>query len=184
MGSRNRKTIRLRNYNYSSAGVYFITICTKGREQILSSVKECDDGFRNEVILTDYGKIAEKYIAQLSEFYKDISVDKYVIMPNHIHLLLRITDTDDNINSEKVGGINNGPSGTPVPTEYDIQNSTVSKFISTFKRFCNKEYGYNIWQYRSNDHIIRNEKDYQRIWRYINDNPSLWKDDCFYTSRF
>ncbi len=101
----------------------------------------------------------------MSEFYKHISVDKYVIMPNHIHLILSITD------------FSIGTSRTPSPT-----NSETSKFISTFKRFCNKEYGKNIWQRLSNDHIIRGEKDYQKIWEYIDTNVIRWDKDCFYNS--
>ena len=71
-----------------------------------------------------------------------------------------------------------GQSGTPVPTNV---NSVVSRFVSTFKRFCNKEYGQNIWQSRYFDHIIRGEQDYQETWQYIENNPIKWVDDEFYT---
>ncbi len=166
-----RKTIRLKDYDYSKSGKYFITICTKNREMLLGSVGTgVLDGPSAGIRLTDYGIIAEKYILQLNSFYSNIDVDRYVIMPNHIHLLLSI--------SEQENLVGNGPSRTPVPTQ--IQNSTVSKFISTFKRFCNKEYGKNIWQYRSNDHIVRNEEDYLRICEYIDNNPIKWLEDCFY----
>ena len=69
----------------------------------------------------------------------------------------------------------NGPPGRSVPT-----NNTVSNFVGTFKRFCNKEYGKNIWQSRSNDHIIRNQCDYKKIWEYIDQNPVRWTCDKFY----
>ena len=65
-----------------------------------------------------------------------------------------------------------------VPTR---QNTTLSRFVSTFKRFCNKLYGKNIWQYMSYDHIIRGEEDYKEIWQYIDKNPAKWKEDKFYT---
>ncbi len=55
------------------------------------------------------------------------------------------------------------------------------EFVSTFKRFCNKEYGENIWQRFSNDHVIRGENDYQKIWEYIDTNASRWEKDCLYT---
>ena len=116
------------------------------------------------VELSPYGKIADKYINQLNDFYTNISVDSYVIMPNHIHIMLRVLD--------------DGPSGTPVPT---IQNSVISRFVSTFKRFCNKEYGENIWQYRSNDHIVRNQKDYEEHLKYIHENPLRWYYDELYS---
>ena len=102
----------------------------------------------------------------MSDFYENIKIDKFIVMPNHIHMLIQILE-----NSQI------GPSGTPVPT-----NSLIAQFVSTFKRFCNKEYGKNIWQARSNDHIIRNEKDYQKIWEYIDTNAIKWKQDCFYNN--
>ena len=160
-----RKSTRLKNYDYNTPGAYFITICTKDRKQILSQI--CvGDGVLDvpENKLTFYGKVAKKHITAMSNFYENISVDKYVIMPNHIHLLIQIKSSSVN-----------GSSRTPNPT-----NNEVSRFVSTFKRFCNKEYGKNIWQRLSNDHIIRNQKDYERIWTYIDINPIKWEQDCFY----
>ena len=57
-------------------------------------------------------------------------------------------------------------------------NSKLSKFVGTFKRFCNRQCGGNIWQYRSYDHVIREDKDYQKIWLYIAQNPAKWEEDC------
>ena len=94
-----------------------------------------------------------------------IDVDKYVIMPNHIHILLILKPNE------------NGSSRTPIPT---VQNSTVSQFVSTFKRFCNKECGENIWQSHFYDHIIRNQDDYDEIVKYIRDNPKRWLYDELY----
>ena len=162
-----RKTTRLEIFDYNSVGAYFITICTQNKEHLLSEVKltsvgtDVPDGPQTSkgiyVELTEYGKIADKYINQLNDFYENISVDDYVIMPNHIHLLINVRD--------------NGPSRTSVPTR---QHSIISRFISTFKRFSNKEYGKNIWQMRSFDHIIRDNKDYEFHIRYIRENPLKW----------
>lgn len=162
-----RKRTRLPHYDYNSAGAYFVTLCTKDRKQILSRIvgTGVPDGPQNQ--LTEYGLIAEKYIREMSSFYENISVDMFVIMPNHIHLLVQI----------KQSLPSSGPSRTPVPT---VQNSLLSRFISTFKRFCNKEYGVNIWQYRSYEHVIRNREDYARIAQYIRENPQRWQSDCFY----
>ena len=101
----------------------------------------------------------------MSDFYDDIKLRKYVIMPNHIHLLIEISDCGKC-----------GSSRTPNPT-----NSLIAGFISTFKRFCNRECGENIWQRSFHDHIIRGEKDYLKIWEYIDTNVIKWEDDCFYT---
>ena len=157
-----RKNIRLANYDYSTPGAYFITICTEGRKCILSRIVGAGVLDVPNVELLPHGKIAAKYIAQLSEFYPDMNVESYVIMPNHIHILLRVLE---------------GPSGTPVPTK---QNSKVSRLVSTFKRFCNKEYGQNIWQARSYDHVIRHQADYDAHLQYIYENPFAWQKDELY----
>ncbi len=158
-----RKPTRLKNFDYNSTGAYFITICTENRRKILSrvGVDVLDDP--RSVELLPYGKTAEKYINQLSDFYDDIKVDRYVILPNHIHIMLFV--------------LGNGSSGTSTPTK---QHSAVSRFVSTFKRFCNKEYGENIWQRYFNDHIIRNREDYEEHIRYICENPIRWKYDDLY----
>ncbi len=168
-----RKRIRLPNADYSSIGTCFLTICTKDRQCLLSHIvgTGVPDGPRvgtgvpdgPKIQLTQYGKIASKYIDQLNHFYTNISVEHYVIMPNHIHMLISIKDS--------------GPSRTPVPTK---QNSVISRFVSTLKRFCNKEYGRNIWQYRSNDHIIRSREDYEKHVKYIYENPIRWRYDELY----
>ena len=162
-----RKSTRLDIFDYNSVGAYFITICTQNKEHLLSEIKltfvgtDVPDGPQTSkeifVELTEYGKIADKYINQLNDFYENISVDDYIIMPNHIHLLINICE--------------NGPSGTSVPTR---QHSIISQFISTFKRFCNKEFDKNIWQMRSFDHIIRDNKDYEFHIKYIHENPLKW----------
>ena len=160
----NRKRNRLGNYDYSDNGSYFITICTLDRKEILSrvvgtGVPDCpSDTPKTE--LTDCGIIAEKYIKQLNDFYTNISVDKYVVMPDHIHLLLTV---DNNIASTDL-----------TDNTSDNANSVIAKFIGTFKRYCNKEYGYNIWQPRYYDHVIRNQKDYNETCEYIDANPINW----------
>ena len=107
----------------------------------------------------------EKYINQINEFYDNISVEEYVIMPDHIHLLLWVKEDVGN-NCERTG--------TPVHTNVARANNGCSKIISTFKRFCNKEYGENIWQDRFFDHIIRNHDDYLKHVEYIHENPIKW----------
>ncbi len=154
---------RLENYDYSQNGAYFITICVKDRKPILSKIVGTGVPDCPKTLLLPYGKIAEKYINKLNIFYNNISIDKYVIMPDHIHFLISISD---------------GQSRTPVPTDSNIiidnGNSIIAKFVSTFKRFCNKEYDNNIWQPRYYDHVIRNQDDYNEIFQYIDNNTKKW----------
>lgn len=163
--NKRRESIRLQGFDYNSAGAYFLTICTKNRQSVLSTVVRgdvLDAPYR--IHLLPYGEIADKYIQQLNDFYSNIRVDGYVIMPNHIHLLLMVTE--------------DGASRTSPPTR---QHSAVSRFVSTFKRFCNKEYGHNVWQRYYNDHIIRNQEDYDKHLKYIQENPIRWQEDELYT---
>ena len=172
----NRKNPRLKGFDYNTTGAYFITICTKDRRCLLSRIvgnvtSQNTQGIPNitpYVELTEYGKIAKKHLENMNAFYDNISVESYVIMPNHIHILLFIKGS--------------GQSRTPVPTSDTGANSVFSRFVSTFKRFCNKEYGENIWQSRANDHIIRNQKDYEEHLHYIDENPVRWFFDDLYVS--
>ena len=160
-----RKDIRLKNYDYSECGAYFITICTDKRRKILSKIVGVDVPDDPRVELTAHGQIADKYINQLNNFYENISVEQYVIMPNHIHMILFVCE--------------DGASRTPPPT--DKPNAVVPAFVSTFKRFCNKEFGENIWQRYYYDHIIRDKHDYEEISKYIYENPLKWQFDELYT---
>ncbi|MBQ5648768.1 MAG: transposase [Clostridia bacterium] len=167
-----RKPTRLKNFDYSTNGAYFITICTQNRRKILSIVGGDVLDAPCTINLLPYGIIADKYINQLNDFYENIEIDSYVIMPNHIHILMRILNEDSNAS-------NDGASRTSPPTivSQSRQHSTVSSFVSTFKRFCNKEYGTNIWQRHFYDHIIRNLEDYRKHKNYILENPRHWHLD-------
>ena len=142
----NRKSTRIPDFDYSQHGTYFVTICTKNRQRILSTITKNEPP---ETVLLCHGEIADKTIRQMDAFYDSLSVEKYMIMPDHIHLLITI-------HAEQ----------TKAPT--------IAQFVGTFKRFCNKEYGENIWQERYYDHVIRNEQDYNEVWEYIDNNPRKW----------
>ncbi len=165
IGLPKRKSTRLKNFDYNAIGGYFITLCTEDRRQILSHIVGVDVlGDPKNTELLPYGIVADKYIKQMSEFYENIIVEQYVVMPNHIHILLFVCD--------------DGSPRTSTPTK---QTSAVSHFVSTFKRFCNKEYGRNIWQRGFYDHIIRGREDYEEITKYIYENPIRWYYDELYT---
>ena len=155
-----RKPNRITDYDYSQNGAYFVTLCTQDRKKMLSAISVgtplpgCPQEPRPELLW--HGKVADQFIRQMDAFYDYLSVDNYVIMPDHIHFLITIHD---------------GHPGRGVPTE---RTSLIAQFVGTFKRFCNKEYGENIWQSRYYDHVIRNQQDYNEIWQYIENNPRKW----------
>lgn len=159
-----RRSNRLKNYDYSSEGLYFITICTQGRACILSQIKnDVGDGFPVPH-LTFIGEYVKKYIELVNDKYPNVFIDKYIIMPNHIHLLIYIGNTDD------------------------IKAPTVGNVIGWLKYAITKQFNSDmntnqrIFQRSYHDHIIRNEKSYIVISDYIEKNPQVWEQDCFYIS--
>lgn len=158
-----RKPYRLTDFDYSTNGAYFITACTKDRECILSQVTVGTSIARPyEVKLTKTGKIVDKAIRDISKHYDGVFVDNYVIMPNHIHLLLRI----DNYDSGRA---------MLVPT--------VSRVMQQMKSYVSKQIGYRIWQEKFHDHIVRDEYDYLTRYQYIEENPYRWAEDEYYKEK-
>lgn len=153
-----RKINRLKGYDYSQNGAYFITFCVKNNKNVFWKRRGAHCAPENaDLPLSRNGIIADRAIRKISEKYPMISVDNFVVMPNHIHLLLMIH--------------NDGSA---------IRSPTVSTVINQLKGAITKEIGYSVWQRSFHDHIIRNSNDYEMIWEYIEGNPLRFKEDCFY----
>ena len=147
-----RKQIRLKYYNYANKGYYFITICTKNRECILSKI-ELNGKHQHISTLTSEGKIVIKYIHEIEKKYINVNVNEYIVMPNHIHMILQIQVNE---------------------------NITVSKIIQQFKGIITKHLGYSIWQKSFYEHIIRDNDEYIKIKQYIKNNVNNWENDIEY----
>lgn len=152
-----RKSNRLKHYDYSQNGAYFITVCVKDRQELLGKVVEGDDPSAPYVLLSEYGMVADKYIRGIR------GIDQYVIMPNHIHMIILI-DTQEN-----------GTMWASSPTQ------SVPQLIKSLKTLISKEIGCSIFQRSYYDHIIRSEQDYEQICQYIDTNPLRWTEDEYYT---
>ena len=159
MDQPNRKKNRLQNYDYSQNGAYFITICTKDRKCNLSEIVGATINRAAYARLTPWGRCVEKAILRIPVCYPGIRLEKYVIMPNHIHLLLMI-DT-----------VPGRPRVAP----------TVSRIVQQTKGLATKMIGRTVFQKSYHDRIIRDDAEYQMVWQYIDNNPALWELDCFYT---
>ena len=149
-----RKRLRLEHFDYEENGSYFITICTKNRENIFI------DAVGNGHARSAAGMIAEKNLLAIPTHFPHIQIDQYVIMPNHIHAILSICKAE---------------------TERACPFPTISTVIGSYKSSVSKEAGFPVWQTSFYDHVIRNETDYQMIWQYIENNPLKWELDRFYT---
>ena len=156
-----RKQNRLTEYDYSTPNAYFITVCTNNRKNLFWTDVGAVIDHPNNVPLTNLGMLAQQSIKDIPKYYPAVSVDHFVIMPNHIHLLLQI-NTDINGRS--------------------MIAPTISTVVRLMKGTVSKLAGFSVWQKGFYDHIIRNETDYQDIWNYIEGNPSKWAKDKLYTA--
>lgn len=151
------KRLRLPHYDYSQAGAYFVTFCTKERLSILSRIQPGDCLNAPTVQLSTFGSLAETGIRQISIRYPGVQVDAFAIMPNHVHLLLQLPSED-------------GPA--------------LGRIIQHLKGFVTKQCGQSIWQDKYHDHVIRNDADYIIRYQYIMNNPSKWAEDEYYSPTF
>ena len=159
-----RKPIRLPDYNYSSPGAYFVTICTHDRRCLLSRITVGARNFAPAVSLnlTEIGHIVREFIEILPSRYPDLAMEHYVIMPNHIHLLLRI-DAERALRE--------------APLRAGGSRSLLAKAVGYLKMNSSKRVHQmypklELWQRSFHEHVIRNENDYREIWEYIEANPA------------
>jgi putative transposase len=162
-----RQSIRLKGYDYSLPGGYFVTFVSFRRECIFGDV------YREEMRLNEYGQIVTQTSEWLSTQYPYIEFVSYIVMPNHFHGILQIIELDDYCR----GG------SRPAPTKL----KTLGQIIGAFKTVSAKRInqirytsGSPVWQRNFYDHIIRDEKEYKDIWNYIDTNPTNWLNDHLY----
>ena len=142
-----RKTIRLPNYDYSREGAYFVTICTEGKAKLLCSyTRPAMEGDMPIFRLTPVGQTVNEMLRLIP------GIDKYVIMPNHVHLIV----------------FNDGSDGS------------LARKIQFFKSNITRKLGRSIWQRSYYEYVIRSEQDYLVRWKYIDDNPIKWATDDYY----
>ena len=142
-----RKSIRLPNYDYSSEGAYFVTICTAQKAKLLCSyTMPSMEGDAPVFHLTPIGRAVDDMIRLIP------GIDKYVIMPNHIHMIIL-----------------NG-----------VGDTSLARKIQFFKSNLTRKLGRSIWQRNYYEYVIRSEQDYLVRWKYIDDNPAKWATDDYF----
>ena len=144
-----RKSPRISGYDYDTPNYYFITVCTHEKQCLFGDPEK----------LNCNGIIVKKCLEKIPSISPGIMLEKYVVMPNHIHAIFVIQGEKNQTN--------------------------ISTVIGQFKMSVTKEIRKGepkkeVWQRSFHDHVIRNEADYQRIWTYIENNPQKWEEDCFY----
>ncbi len=201
----NRRSIRLKNYDYSKAGLYFVTICCQDMACLFGGV------VNGEMVLNDAGRMIETWYHEIENKYPDKRCHEMVVMPNHFHCIIENLEPSDNnvlnniytdahvmdahvgtsLRGRPLRGRNNND-----PSKYGIENkqyqTSLGNAVGWFKTMTTNEYirgvknlGWTrfngkLWQRNYYEHIIRDQQAYENISKYIQNNPVKWVDDKFY----
>ncbi|MDD2917100.1 MAG: transposase [Candidatus Gracilibacteria bacterium] len=172
---------RLKGYDYSSEGVYFITICTKNCENYFGEIVE------GKMVLNEIGKVADRFLREIPDHFQNVSIGEYVIMPNHVHIVIMIglgcsVEIRPSVETRQCLVSTSG--SNPKPSRFQNQGKgTISAIVGSYKSICTKtintmqENVFFAWQPNYHDHIIRDEDELNRIRQYIVDNPLQWEYD-------
>ena len=167
---RRKKSIRLQNYDYAQNGRYFVTICTKNRQHLFGRIVD------GEMRLNRAGEMVERLWSEIPQFYAGFVLHEFVVMPNHFHAIVEIA-------------------GTMPPYLSDVhvaKQLTIPEIVHRFKTLTTRKYiegvhneeweGFQgkLWQRSYHEHIIRDEKSYEMIVDYVQNNPLRWVEDCYY----
>ena len=161
-----RRTVRLKGYDYAQNGLYFLTICVQNRKCLFGNI-------RNGLVMLNYaGKIAEYELIETPKHRDYLVLHEYIIMPNHIHMIMEITDCDDDTR--------NDPPSDQTMSAISPKHGTLSVIVRAYKSAVSHKLGYSPWQRNYYEHIIRNEQSYEKIAEYIRCNPERWQMDKLY----
>lgn len=183
-----RRSIRLKGYDYSQAGAYFVTIVAWHREMLFGEIVD------GEMILNRNGKIVQEAWFDLKNHYRHVILGAFIIMPNHAHGIIVLVDDDRRGGSSMIGG-------TISPDEFHVGDVSLlegktrpyvkpkprhglPEIVRAFKSFSARRInrlrrtdGIPVWQRNYYEHIIRNDREMDNITRYIESNPSMWAED-------
>lgn len=197
-GYHNRRSIRLRGYDYSHSGYYFVTICIDDRTKRLFG-----DVVDGEMVLNEIGSIVENELLITEKMRPNIKIDEYIIMPNHVHIVIdirrgtlqRAQNTDGPCTWQRapteIGrdgdemGLKSAttepqieqfgkPTSNSIPTIVRLIKSTTTKQINLLRHFSGKP----VWQRDYYEHVVRNEKSLFLIRKYVRENPARWECDA------
>uniref|UniRef100_Q3ARJ0 Transposase IS200-like domain-containing protein n=1 Tax=Chlorobium chlorochromatii (strain CaD3) TaxID=340177 RepID=Q3ARJ0_CHLCH len=186
-----RRSIRLKDYDYTQVGLYFITICCQDRTCRFGRIEN------GEMILNEHGKIAHNEWMKTREIRPNVELGEFIVMPNHIHAIIRflrrgeLHSPNNNVVFDTPlpfdnGGVFKTPNNTgECNSPLRSPSQTVGAIVRGYKSSVTKQLGLmgfteKLWQRNYYEHIIQNEQSYQTISEYIINNPAKWQDDKFY----
>ncbi|MBP7283893.1 MAG: hypothetical protein KBA66_20070 [Leptospiraceae bacterium] len=167
MGYNNRKSIRLKEYNYAAGNFYYITICVKNKRSDFGKIQS------DNIELSDIGEIADLFWREIPLHFRNAILDEHIIMPNHLHGIIELVEYIQPAEQQNKS------------TFQHIQKNSIPSIIRSYKaavtKWCNQNNFENFqWQRNYYEHIIRTEEDYFRIKHYIETNPKNWSEDEHY----
>ena len=177
-----RRSVRLKGYDYSSSGWYFVTICTYKKEWLFGEIVE------NMILLNEIGRLVKDEWIRTAHIRENVSIDEFVIMPNHVHGIIVINEINGNVGARyRVGAHCNVPlqqtehqfeqfgksTRNSIPTIIKLFKSATTKRINAYRQTP----GAPVWQRNYYEHIIRNENELNKIRKYIVENPLDWLND-------
>lgn len=181
-----RRSIRLQGYDYSQSGLYFVTICMQNRACLLGEIQ------MGQIKLNSAGEMIYRWWNALPDKFPSVVIDAFVVMPNHFHGIIVITDNpvgadpcvcpntpacpnEDNSDRTKVKGVH---AGAPLPTMVQwFKTMTTNEYIRGVKNLGWEPFNKRLWQRNYYEHIIRNEESLQHIREYVHTNPLKWEED-------
>ncbi len=187
------ESARLKHWNYANNGMYFVTICTENMIRHFGKITD------ENIVLNKLGKIAKRCWEDIPKHFPFVKLDKFIIMPNHIHGIIGIDKPDDDFKNDDVVESNNVKTGRDADTLNNVEtlhatsllmsnispqfgslSSIVRSFKSAVTKYANKNNIPFKWQTRFHDRVIRDEKELNNIQNYINENPLKWELDKYY----
>lgn len=182
-----RRSIRLKDYDYTQNGAYFVSVCTHRRACLFGEIHDGD------MVLNSYGMIVQEQWEQTGIVRDNVELDAFVIMPNHVHGIILIVDNNDTHENRDGDLMRRGlMHQTPTMTKREFSKPiahSLSTIIGAFKAAVTRHINrlpdspdHPIWQRNFYEHIIRNEADLNRIREYIIYNPARWETDTLYES--
>jgi REP element-mobilizing transposase RayT len=179
-----RRSIRLQGYDYAQEGAYFVTICVQGRKCLFGQVTD------DQMQLSNAGRMVQHTWERLPIRFPALELDSYVVMPNHLHAILVLADEPDRRGEPRVrpsctavskGDHKDRPYGTPPGSVGRVvqafKSLTTGEYVAAVKQGKYAPFRGRVWQRNYYEHIIRNEEEFNKLHKYISDNPLAWAVD-------